>query len=311
MRRARRGSTDLSGILVIDKPAGITSHDVVSAVRRASGESRVGHAGTLDPAATGVLVVLVGPATRLAPYLTAAVKSYDARIVFGASTDTDDADGAVVKEAAVPAICTDLDYASGVIAGLVGPGEQTPPAYSAIKRDGRVSHRVARAGGSVELEPRTFEVFDGSLSGIESGPPVVWDVRMTVSKGTYIRAIARDLGASVGSAAHLGALRRTASGAATLKYAHTLDEVVAATDPRELFADPLHLLGLPVVDVDEATARRVADGVALTAPVLSDVCPGPELRAIVHCGSLLAIYRSDDTGGTLIADVVLPGGIRR
>ncbi len=311
MKRSRRGRTDLSGILIVDKPSGITSHDVVSAVRRATGERRVGHAGTLDPAATGVLVVLVGPATRLAPLLTAAVKSYDARIVFGTRTDTDDAEGAVVEKASVPAAFTNTDYATAVVAGLVGIGEQTPPAYSAIKRDGRVSHRVARAGGSVELEPRTFEIFDASLSGIESGPPVVWNVRMTVSKGTYIRAIARDLGASVGSAAHLGALRRTESGAATLNDAHTLGAVRAATDPGELFADPVHLLGLPVVDVDEAAARRVADGVPLTAPALSDEHPGPGLRAIVHHGALLAVYRTEATGGTLTADVVLPGGIRR
>ncbi|MRR11860.1 tRNA pseudouridine(55) synthase TruB, partial [bacterium] len=126
---ARRGATDLSGVLLVDKPAGMTSHDVVSVVRGATGERRVGHAGTLDPAATGLLVMLVGPATRLGSYLTAADKAYEARIVFGTATDTDDAEGEVLETALVPESLLDEAFARAALAALVGVHEQLPPAY--------------------------------------------------------------------------------------------------------------------------------------------------------------------------------------
>jgi tRNA pseudouridine55 synthase len=309
VRRSRRGGTDLSGILVIDKPSGMTSHDVVSAVRRATGERRVGHAGTLDPAATGVLVVLVGPATRLAPFLTAAQKTYDATVVFGTSTDTDDSEGATVEEASVPDLCTDIDFARSIVSGLVGESEQVPPAYSAIKREGRVSHRAARAGEKVDLEARSVDIVRAELTGLNVGPPPSWRMSLAVSKGTYIRAIARDLGESLGTAAHLGALRRTASGAATISEALTLEEVASAPDVRELFTDPVRLLGMNVVRVEDASADRIANGAAIEMPPDTEFGDG-DLLAVVHDDLLLAVYRAGARGGRLTAEVVLPGGIR-
>jgi tRNA pseudouridine55 synthase len=181
---ARRGATDLSGILVIDKPAGMTSHDVVNRVRRITGERRVGHAGTLDPMATGVLVALVGPATRLAPYLTSAQKTYEAHIVFGAETDTDDADGRVTVRSPVPDEVGDPFFAAATVASLVGAHQQVPPAYSAIKRDGVTAYQAARTGSALELDARTVEVADARLTGVECAGKHAWDVAFAVSKGT-------------------------------------------------------------------------------------------------------------------------------
>ena len=187
MSAARRGATGLSGILLVDKPEGMTSHDVVAIVRRATGEGRVGHAGTLDPAATGLLVVLVGPATRLEPYLSSATKSYEATIAFGAATDTDDADGVIVATSPVPENVRDPAYAQALLARFLGESEQVPPTYSAIKTAGKAAHRVARAGGEVVVQPRPIRVDEARLLGVDPATES-WRVSFTVSKGTYIRA---------------------------------------------------------------------------------------------------------------------------
>ncbi|HEY5506633.1 MAG TPA: tRNA pseudouridine(55) synthase TruB, partial [Coriobacteriia bacterium] len=221
---SRRGATSLVGILPLDKPAGLTSHDVVARVRRSTGEGRVGHAGTLDPMATGLLVVLIGAYARLAPYLTSASKCYEATIAFGAETDTDDAEGAVTRRAAVPAELLDPGHARVVLSGFLGSSMQTPPAYSAIKVGGRTAHREARAGSAMELEPRPVEVLAAELLATDADA-ASWNVAFDVSKGTYIRALARDIGRACGSAAHLSALRRTTSGRLTLADSHTLEEM--------------------------------------------------------------------------------------
>ena len=298
--RSRRGATDLSGILAIDKPAGLTSHDVVDRVRRATGERRVGHAGTLDPMATGLLVVLVGPATRLASFLTAAEKTYEARIVFGAETDTDDAEGRVTCTAPVPDEVGDPFFASGTVASLVGVHEQVPPAFSAIKRGGVTAYEAARRGDSLELEPRTIEVIAARLLGVECTGEYAWDIEFGVSKGTYIRALARDLGRALDTCAHLGGLRRLRSGALDIFAAHTLEELAEAPDPAALFADPLISLGLPVVAVDDATASRVETGSAV---------PGQEtgLVSLAHDGALLGVYAGD--AGLLKPQAIIPGGV--
>ena len=306
---ARRGATDLSGILAIDKPSGMTSHDVVDRVRRISGERRVGHAGTLDPMATGLLVVLVGPATRLAPYLTSATKSYEARIVFGTQTDTDDAEGRVVATSPVPDEVADPFFATGVIASLVGTHEQVPPAFSAVKRNGKVAYREARNGEALELEPRTVDIDQALLVGIECDGEYAWDVEFAVSKGTYIRALARDLGLALGTVAHLGALRRTRSGSIDVTHAHTLEELHAAADPSCLFLDPLDALGLPTIEVDVQGASRVGVGGALDAKTLGACTTHvPADVAIAHEGTLLGIYAH--AGESLRAQVVIPGGVR-
>lgn len=308
---SRRGASGLSGILLVDKPSGLTSHDVVSRVRRATGERRVGHAGTLDPLATGLLVVLVGPATRLAPYLTAAEKTYVARITFGSETDTDDAEGVTTRDAVVPATLFDPETAEQAVAALVGVHEQMPPAYSAIKRGGIVAYEAARKGEALDLEARTVEITHAHLLGIDVDTRT-WEVELSVSKGTYVRAIARDLGRSLGSAAHLAALRRTRSGAVEVADALALEAIEQAADPAEVaarFADPVVAVGLPVLQLSADEAARVATGAALDPAQLRPAAgqtPGP--FALAREGTLLGVYAMRD--GMLRALAVIPGGVR-
>jgi tRNA pseudouridine55 synthase len=302
--RTRRGATELSGILAIDKPQGMTSHDVVNRVRRATGERRVGHAGTLDPMATGLLVVLIGPATRLGPYLTAENKCYEARVVFGAETDTDDADGRITSTAGVPDEVCDPFVAAGILGSLVGVHQQVPPAYSAVKRDGVTAYKAARDGKRLELGARTIEVTEAQLIGVSIDPPA-WDVGLGVSKGTYIRALARDLGRACDTAAHLGALTRTRSGHLTLADAHALDDVESARDVRELFADPVASLGLPVVDVAAEEAQAVSNGCPLT--VAEKPGASASIVAIRSAGRLVAVYAL--AGTTASPLTVIPNGV--
>lgn len=296
----RRGASGLSGILLVDKPEGPTSHDVIDRVRRATGERRVGHAGTLDPMATGLLVVLVGPATRLAPYLTSAEKTYEATICFGSATDTDDADGESVREAATPPDTFDPARAQDLLDGMLGDSMQRPPAYSAIKVGGQVAHRVARGGESLEIEARPIRVLDATLlsADAETGE---WQVRFRVSKGTYIRALARDLGEAAGGAAHLSALRRTESGRFTVDSAVSLDDVARAGaegSVSSLFADPLDAFaGLPLVTAQDA---EVLAGRPLPLP--AGITEG--LVAVAVSGDRLgALYRV--AGERMVPEVVI------
>jgi tRNA pseudouridine55 synthase len=306
---AKRGQTDLSGILLVDKPSGMTSHDVVDRVRRATRERRVGHAGTLDPMATGLLVVLVGPAARLAPYLTAAEKTYEARIVFGFETDTDDAEGRVTDSAAVPGEISDPFFAAGTVAALVGTHEQLPPAYSAIKQGGKVAHEAARAGDPLVLEPRTIEIASARLLGVECAGEYAWDIECSVSKGTYIRALARDLGRALNTAAHLGALRRTRSGGASVDQARSLEEIESVTDIAALFCDPITALGLPVVEVSEETAERVLHGTAIGAASYDVRGLSPDATvSVAREGVLLGVYAR--SGEQLRPQAIIPGGVR-
>lgn len=308
---AKRGESGLSGILLVDKPAGITSHDVVSQVRRATGERRVGHAGTLDPLATGLLVILVGPATRLAPYLTAAEKTYQATIAFGSQTDTDDADGEVVRTADVGPETFDAAAAQTLLDGFLGQSMQTPPAYSAIKVEGRTAHRAARAGTALELKPRAIGVFEATITDVDAGS-ATWDATFRVSKGTYIRSLARDIGERAGTAAHLAALRRTASGELSVGDAVPLAQIEAAADPCEVaavFTDPVAALGLPTLEVAEEGFVRVSAGQPLDpAAHCTGQCPASGPVAIAREGALLAVYEL--SGGSLRAQTVLPGGVR-
>jgi tRNA pseudouridine55 synthase len=300
---ARRGATGLSGILAVDKPQGMTSHDVVNRVRRITGERRVGHAGTLDPMATGLLVVLIGPATRLAGYLTAAEKSYDARIIFGTETDTDDAEGRITVTSPVPDEICDPFAASAMVASLVGTHQQVPPAFSAIKRGGVTAYQAARRGEELELEARTIEVTAARLLGVEIDPPA-WDIAFGVSKGTYIRALARDLGRASDSAAHLGALTRTRSGTLSLSRAYTLAQLEAAEDVSTLFTDPIAALGLPVIDATAEQADAVKDGRPFGTVA---GCAQDTPVAVVTDGRLIAIYTVGDDIARPLA--VIPGGV--
>lgn len=298
----RRGATGLRGILVIDKPTGPTSHDVVAALRRATGEQRIGHAGTLDPLASGVLVTLIGSFARLDRYLATGDKEYEATIAFGVETDTDDAEGAPTRTVPAPARVLDPVWAAERLTAMRGASSQVPPAYSAIKVQGRVAHRLARAGETVELPARPIVVHAAELLGIDADAPA-WRVRFRVSKGTYIRSLARDLGRALGSAAHLTALRRTVAGTLSLHDAVTLPRAEAAA--REgglatLLADAPHALGLPIVPLSADEARLVGQGRPLSDPLPAEA---GERASLVADGALLAVYRRQH--GLLIPETVL------
>ncbi|MCA0376117.1 MAG: tRNA pseudouridine(55) synthase TruB [Gemmatimonadetes bacterium] len=262
----------LSGLLLVDKPAGISSHDVVSVVRRAARTRRVGHAGTLDPFATGLLVLAVGPSTRLLPYLDAEPKVYDARIVFGVATDTDDATGAAVASAALPDATCFEDRASpqrlAAEASLTGPIAQVPPAYSAKHVDGQRAYALARRGTDVALPPVMVTVHGWQWRG---GGANHLDTRITCSGGTYVRALARDLGRALGSVAHCGALRRIASGRASVDGAVPL----SALEPGSVASGEVALR--PTLDLLGALAHE-----ALLDEELESLRQGRRLRARVH-----------------------------
>lgn len=202
----KRGDSGMCLVVGVDKPEGKSSHDVVNACRRIFGERRVGHTGTLDPLATGALVVCVGPATRLDAYMVGHDKTYDVRISFGAATDTDDKLGEVIRTLDVPAQVCDPEFAQVILSGFVGKQKQMPPAYSAIKKGGVKACDAARKGNVIALEPRDIEVYSAELLDLERDPradSIWWDVRFSVSKGTYIRALARDVGAACETCAHV------------------------------------------------------------------------------------------------------------
>jgi len=206
----------ISGVLVVDKPVGMTSHDVVQAIRRGSNIRRAGHTGTLDPRASGVLVVLIGPAVRLSEYVSASDKRYQAVIMLGTSTDTYDADGKTTSSS--PVNVTEEQF-NEELQKFVGQIEQVPPPYSAVKVQGRKAYDRARSGEEFELEPRIINVY--SLEVLEWAPPeVVVDVNC--SSGTYVRSLANDLGARLGCGATLTGLRRTKSGRFSLRDAVSL-----------------------------------------------------------------------------------------
>lgn len=231
------------GVLLIDKPLGPTSHDVVGFVRWALRERAVGHCGTLDPAASGLLVVCVGAATKLVEHLTALDKTYRARVVLGRSTTTADAEGETLVEQPVdPGLA---DAVGDALAGLQGELELPPPAYSAIKLAGRRAHELARAGEHVEMPLRTMRVHRVALHGVEAGQgslsSLVIDATFEVAKGTYVRSLAEELGRRLGVPAHLGALRRTACGVLDLDRPDVVSGLIASRlEPWGCTPNPRH-----------------------------------------------------------------------
>ncbi len=278
------------GLVVVDKPGGLTSHDVVSRVRRLAGTRKVGHAGTLDPMATGVLVLGVDRATRLLGHLMLTEKAYDATVRLGVSTVTDDAEGEVLATAPVDGI--DEAAIRRVLAGFVGDIEQVPTAVSAIKVDGRRAYQRVRAGEDVELEPRPVTVHELTVHSVavvepDHGPGPVLDVALSLrcSSGTYVRAIARDAGAALGVGGHLTALRRTAVGPYGLTVARTLDEL--AEDFAVLPLSEAARAAFPSYDLDGEQAQAVRYGRPLPIEidgVTAVVAPG---------GDVLALYRPE------------------
>ena len=274
----------LNGVLAIDKPVGPTSHDAVSAVRRALRTREVGHTGTLDPFASGLLLICVGKATRLAEYLTAMPKRYVATLRLGAATDTDDLTGEVVSSSDAWRDVTE-DAIREALARQVGTIQQVPPAYSAKKVDGERMYAVARRGGEVERKPVTVTIHSIDVTGVRL-PDVEFAVEC--GSGTYIRAIARDVGEALGVGGHLTALRRTHVGAHDVARAVTFDRlgdedaVAAATiTPAEAVS---HLASTVIPDDQRAA---LANGRAL--PVYGDVPVGEPIAMLAESGELLAI----------------------
>jgi tRNA pseudouridine55 synthase len=273
-----RPTTD--GLVLVDKPVGPTSHDVVQIVRRALRERRIGHAGTLDPFATGLLVLLTGRATRLLPYVDGEPKIYDARIPFGAETDTDDLTGTVVRTAEPPT----REAIDAAIATLTGEIDQTPPAYSAKQVGGERAYDAARRGEPLDLKHVRVTVHSWvvrSYAGAEL------DVTITCSGGTYIRALARDLGRLTGSAAHLSALRRTASGSLSVEDAVSLDDLKAGLAQP---LSPLEALGaMPAQTLDDDEIGRVVRGMAVPTRV-----EGERAALVDGDNTLVAIARRNN-----------------
>ena len=268
------------GIVVVDKPAGITSHDVVSRCRRIFGTRKVGHAGTLDPMATGVLVIGIERATKILGLITATEKSYSATIRLGRSTTTDDAEGEVLQDITVAEGLTEDAILTGV-AALRGEISQRPSAVSAIKVGGKRAYQLAREGEHVELAARSVRVerFD-VLAVRRDGPFVDLDVEVDCSSGTYIRALARDLGAGLGVGGHLTALRRTRVGGYGLEHARTLEELA----DRPALSYPLDdacLLAFPRRDITDEQAADAAHGRPLPAAGIDGVYAATDSRGRV------------------------------
>ncbi len=279
--------TVISGLLIVDKPAGWTSHDVVAKIRKLVGTKRVGHAGTLDPMATGVLVVGLEKATRLLGYLALTEKEYTATIRLGEATDSDDADGAVIGH--VPVLNIGEAELLPAIASLTGEISQVPPGVSAIKVGGQRAYKLARAGAAPELKARTVTVREFAVDATrQAGDLLDVDVRVTCSSGTYIRALARDLGAALGVGGHLTALRRTRVGPYLASDARTLDELAQGADVVPLAAAAA--AAFPRRDLTEAQARALGHGARLEATGTGDV----PVAAFGPDGSLIALLTDAD-----------------
>lgn len=269
------------GLVVVDKPAGITSHGVVARVRRLVGTRKVGHAGTLDPMATGVLVLGVDRATRLLGHLVLTEKAYDATIRLGVATTTDDAEGEVTASAATG----HLDEATvrSALAEFVGDIEQVPTAVSAIKVDGKRAYQRVRDGEQVTLAARSVTVHALEVHSVRPvGEHLDVEVSLRCSSGTYVRAIARDLGAALGVGGHLTALRRTAVGPYGLDVARTLEEL--EQDPEVLSLATAVRAAFPAVELGAETAGHVRVGRAIDLSI-------PGLSALFDPdGEFLALY---------------------
>jgi tRNA pseudouridine55 synthase len=296
-----------SGLVIVDKPAGMTSHDVVARVRRIAGTRRVGHAGTLDPMATGVLVIGVEQATRLLGRLMLTAKEYRATIRLGQSTTTDDAEGEPTGGASATAITPDELQAG--IKHLTGQIMQVPPGVSAIKVNGERAYKLTRAGAAPELKPRRVTVYDFAVTRVAAvGDYLDVDAVIGCSSGTYIRALARDLGAALGPGGHLTALRRTKVGAYDIAQARTLDQLAerfASISLRAAAAAAFQVVGLtwpqarrlahgaklPLRELDQAgePAPAATAGHGGTAAVLAEVAPGEALAAFAPDGTLVAL----------------------
>ncbi len=377
----KRGSSGLSLIVGVNKPVGMSSHDVVNRARRIFGERRCGHTGTLDPLASGVLPICIGPATRLDQFMTEHDKRYRVSIGFGFETTTDDAAGQRTVEGSVPSYLYDEQFARERVASLVRTHTQVPPQYSAIKVAGKKAYEVARAGGEIALEPRVIEVYEAELveiradwesawvsssdnggsqdesegrnrapdgsqaegaarsqgaiageAGETGGPALVWVVDLLVSKGTYIRSLAHDLGREVLCPAHVAALERRSAGSVGIEHCVSLESLEALGMQAAL--DPVAVLGLRYAFADDfgryvqSGAKLFPNQVVLHEPLSLDdtfapcVCTSGvvesldppvdgELACIIVANRLKALYRFDAAGRIWKPACVFSVGIYR
>jgi tRNA pseudouridine55 synthase len=291
MARGATGADAIDGLVVVDKPAGWTSHDVVGKLRKIYGLRRVGHAGTLDPDATGVLLVGLGRATRLLRFLTDTGKVYRGEVAFGVATDTLDAAGAETARQPMPeATAADLEAALPRFLGTIA---QVPPMVSAIKVDGRRLHELARAGQVVEREPRTVRIDLIEIESFTAGEYPRAQLLVECGSGTYIRSLAADLGEALGGCAHLALLRRLRVGPFPVEEAHTL-EAIAETPEKVLLPLVEAVRHLPRVDVDGETARGVGHGAVFPATALGQDVVGDDqgpFAVVGPDGGLLALYQ--------------------
>jgi tRNA pseudouridine55 synthase len=282
----------IDGLVVVDKPAGWTSHDIVARMRKVYGQRRVGHAGTLDPDATGVLLVGLGRVTRLLRFLQIAAKEYRGTVKFGIATSTLDAAGDVLDR--VPMAVT-REQVEEAATRFVGDIEQIPPMVSAVKVGGRRLHELARAGEEVDRAPRPVHIERLVVETFEPGPYPEAEVLVECSSGTYVRTLAADLGAALGGCAHLARLRRLSVGSFTLDESHDLD-AIAADPTASLVAPVVAMRDLERVDVGAELARAVRHGATFTAGGLATAGDGPYAVVDAGDGSLLAVYERRGAG---------------
>lgn len=290
----------MNGLLVLDKPSGMTSHDVVAIVRRATGEKSIGHLGTLDPMATGVLPLLLGKYTRLAQFFGHADKHYTGHIRFGFATNTFDAEGVAAAETRPLTLSfEDLQTLSQKFHGEM---DQLPPIFSAKKINGVAAHKLARAGAEVAVKPARITIHNFELTSLEGDTATF---AMSVSAGGYVRSLAHELGQLAGCGAHLSSLRRTRAGAFTLEQAITIDQLKAASvvELEALLPHPRTLLPeMPSITIDEQLAGRLRNGMQVNLP---DFSSAPLIKIFTTPTDLLAIGRR--IAGTLMQPIVVLG----
>ncbi len=328
-RKRKRSADEPLGVLYVDKPAGPTSAEMCDFIRWVLRTRSVGHCGTLDPDATGLLVCCVGPATKLVPLLTETDKTYRGRFVLGSSTSTDDAAGEVTARAEVDAAT--WDRAPAVLAGLVGTHSLSPPAFSAVRIEGERAHEKARRGGAFEIPPRAMTVH--AVDGVRRASRGELEATMRVSKGSFIRSLAVELGRQLGVPAHLGALHRVGSGRCTLEHPRVLSgfdvtpmaprpdgkprhriRVAGVADDREAQAEavrsrlvgPAEALGVPALDLSrdahgEEVARRLGHGQAVAAahPGLAGATPSGHLVVRTDFGCVLCRFEEEQDATAL------------
>ena len=291
--------TTNNGLLLVDKASGLTSHDVVAQVRSILNERRVGHAGTLDPMATGLLVLAVGPSTRLLRFAQSEVKRYRGTVQLGVATDSLDADGAPTERRAVPSISHDvMNAAAGAMLGIQ---QQIPPMVSAVKVGGRRLHQLARQGLEVEREARDVTIHSFAL--VATDDPSVWSFDVECSVGTYVRVLLSDLTSALGTVGHLSSLRRTRSGDFRVEDALSVEQLsdVVASGGTALRAPVTFVEKLEHVELGDDAQRKIRMGqrVTLVDPLVTD-----EIAALNGAGQLVAILRR--RGETWQPEVVLP-----